>query len=140
MAQIGKEISVSTAARLARCSPDTVLRWIEEGAIAARRTSPRGWWKLDLYAFGHRVVHTFLHEAAMLVLHVLHVVSGWRRLLLRLLRAGGEDRSRVFGCLSSARASVFGARSEQEAKEALQNIVTGLQDIVTPTPKYRDRH
>jgi len=41
------EISVSTAARIAKCSPDTVLRWIEEGAIAARRISPRGWWKIE---------------------------------------------------------------------------------------------
>jgi len=48
MAQIGEEISVSTAARLARCSPDTVLRWIEEGAIDAWRVSRRGWWRIDL--------------------------------------------------------------------------------------------
>jgi excisionase family DNA binding protein len=41
------EISVSMAARIAGCSNDTVLRWIEEGAIEARRISPRGWWKLE---------------------------------------------------------------------------------------------
>lgn len=41
------EISVSTAARIAKCSPDTVLRWIEEGAIDARRISPRGWWRIE---------------------------------------------------------------------------------------------
>jgi excisionase family DNA binding protein len=41
------EISVNTAARIAKCSPDTVRRWIEEGAIAARRTSLRGWWKIN---------------------------------------------------------------------------------------------
>jgi excisionase family DNA binding protein len=42
-----REISVSTAAEIAGCSTDTVLRWIEEGAIAARRISPRGWWKVE---------------------------------------------------------------------------------------------
>ncbi len=41
------EISVSTAARLAKCSPDTVLRWIEEGAIEARQISKHGWWKIE---------------------------------------------------------------------------------------------
>jgi len=41
------EISVSTAARIAKCSPDTVMRWIEEGAIEAWRISPRGWWRID---------------------------------------------------------------------------------------------
>ncbi len=57
MAQIGEEISVSTAARLARCSPDTVLRWIEEGAIAARRTSPRGWWKIEAESLAAYLQH-----------------------------------------------------------------------------------
>lgn len=46
LASQAAEISVSTAARMAGCSPDTVLRWIEEGAIEARRISPRGWWKV----------------------------------------------------------------------------------------------
>ncbi len=41
------EISVSTAARIAKCSKDTVLRWIEEGAIEAWRISRRGWWRID---------------------------------------------------------------------------------------------
>jgi excisionase family DNA binding protein len=42
------EISVSVAARIAKCSRDTVLRWVEEGAVEARRTSlPRGWWKIE---------------------------------------------------------------------------------------------
>lgn len=41
------EISVKAAARIAGCSPDTVLRWIEEGVIAAWRVSPRGWWKIN---------------------------------------------------------------------------------------------
>jgi excisionase family DNA binding protein len=41
------EISVSTAARIAKCSPDTVLRWIEEGAVEAWRISRRGWWKIE---------------------------------------------------------------------------------------------
>jgi len=42
-----REISVSTAARIAKCSRDTVLRGIEEGAITARRIAPRGWWKVE---------------------------------------------------------------------------------------------
>jgi len=46
-ARIAEEISVSTVARIAECSPDTVLRWIEEGLVAARRTSPRGWWRIE---------------------------------------------------------------------------------------------
>ncbi len=40
-------VSVSVAARIAKCSPDTVLRWIEEGAIDAWRISRRGWWKVE---------------------------------------------------------------------------------------------
>ncbi len=40
-------ISVSAAARIAGCSPDTVLRWIEEGAVEAWRLPPRGWYKID---------------------------------------------------------------------------------------------
>jgi len=47
MVERGAEISVSTAARIALCSPDTVLRWIEEGAIDAWRTMPRGWWRIS---------------------------------------------------------------------------------------------
>jgi len=46
MTERGTEISVSTAARIAGCSADSVLRWIEDGAIEARRSSPRGWWKV----------------------------------------------------------------------------------------------
>jgi excisionase family DNA binding protein len=45
------EISVSAAARIAGCSPDTVLRWIEEGRFAARQFSPRGWWKIEKRSF-----------------------------------------------------------------------------------------
>jgi excisionase family DNA binding protein len=45
-------ISVTAAARLAGCSPDTVLRWIEEGAIEAWRSSPRGWWKIESRSLG----------------------------------------------------------------------------------------
>lgn len=45
-------ISVTAAARLAGCSPDTVLRWIEEGAIEAWRSSPRGWWKIGSRSLG----------------------------------------------------------------------------------------
>jgi excisionase family DNA binding protein len=40
-------MSVSAAARIAGCSQDTVLRWIEEGAIVAWRIPPRGWYKID---------------------------------------------------------------------------------------------
>jgi len=40
-------VSVSVAARIARCSPDTVTRLVEEGAIAAWRISRRGWWKIE---------------------------------------------------------------------------------------------
>jgi excisionase family DNA binding protein len=46
MTESSREISVTAAARIAGCSPDTVLRWIQEGAIEARRISPRGWWKV----------------------------------------------------------------------------------------------
>jgi len=46
------EISVSTAARIAKCSPDTVTRWIEEGAIEAWRISKRGWWRIDRASLG----------------------------------------------------------------------------------------
>ncbi len=41
------EISVSAAARMAKCSPDTVMHWIEEGAIEAWKTSPAGWWRIQ---------------------------------------------------------------------------------------------
>jgi excisionase family DNA binding protein len=48
MTEPSAEISVSTAARIAKCSRATVLRWIEEGAIEARRISmPRGWWMIE---------------------------------------------------------------------------------------------
>jgi excisionase family DNA binding protein len=40
-------VSVSVAARIAKCSPDTVLRWIEEGAITAGRITPGGWYRVD---------------------------------------------------------------------------------------------
>lgn len=40
-------MSAHAAARLAGCSPDTVLRWIEEGAVKAWRVSPRGWFRID---------------------------------------------------------------------------------------------
>jgi excisionase family DNA binding protein len=39
-------LSVNAAARIAGCSPDTVLRWIEEGAVEAWRHPPRGWYKV----------------------------------------------------------------------------------------------
>jgi excisionase family DNA binding protein len=51
MAECLTEISVSAAARLAGCSPDTVLRWIEEGRFAAWQFSPRGWWKIKKESF-----------------------------------------------------------------------------------------
>jgi hypothetical protein len=42
------DISVSAAARIAGCSGDTILRWIEEREkIEARRDAPRGWYKID---------------------------------------------------------------------------------------------
>jgi excisionase family DNA binding protein len=46
MTERGMEISVGTAARIAGCSRDTVLRLIEERAIEARRATPLGWWKV----------------------------------------------------------------------------------------------
>lgn len=42
-----KRINVSTAARIAKCSPDTMLRCIEEGAVEAQRIPPRGWWRIN---------------------------------------------------------------------------------------------
>jgi excisionase family DNA binding protein len=47
MADSATEVSVNTAARLAKCSPDTILRWIEEGRFEAWRTLPRGWWRVN---------------------------------------------------------------------------------------------
>src|SRR5216683_4644068 len=44
---MSKTISTSRAARIAGCSQDTVLRWIEEGAIEAHRSSPRGWHMIE---------------------------------------------------------------------------------------------
>ena len=41
------EISVSTAARIARTSHDTILRLIQDGSIEARRVRKRSWWKVD---------------------------------------------------------------------------------------------
>jgi hypothetical protein len=45
---------------------------------------------LELDAFGDGVVHTFLHEAAVIMVHVGHVVSGHGR-LLSLLRGASSD-------------------------------------------------
>ncbi len=40
-------ISVTVAARIARCSHDTLVRLIEEGVIEAWRFPPRGWYKIN---------------------------------------------------------------------------------------------
>ena len=49
MTSHGKSDAISTneAARLAGCSPDTMLRWLEEGRVESWRVLPRGWWRID---------------------------------------------------------------------------------------------
>jgi excisionase family DNA binding protein len=49
--QTGVEITTGTAARIARCSCDTIVRWIEEGRFAARQFGPYGWWRIDKQSF-----------------------------------------------------------------------------------------
>jgi len=49
---------VGAAARIAGCSPDTVLRWIEEGAILAWRVSPHGWFKVDGSSLARYLIQT----------------------------------------------------------------------------------
>jgi excisionase family DNA binding protein len=51
MTERGAEISTGTAARLARCSRDTIVRWIEEGRFLARQFRPYDWWKIDRESF-----------------------------------------------------------------------------------------
>jgi predicted site-specific integrase-resolvase len=46
MTDSATEISLSEAAQIAGRSPDTVMHWIEEGAIEAWQTSPHGWWRV----------------------------------------------------------------------------------------------
>lgn len=45
-AATGSDVSVSVAAQMIGCSPDTVLRLIEEGAFEAWRLSARGWFRI----------------------------------------------------------------------------------------------
>ena len=45
---VASELSVTTASQIAGCSADTVMHWIEEGAIEAWQTSsPHGWWRIE---------------------------------------------------------------------------------------------
>ncbi len=53
-----KEIGVSAAARIIGCSPDSVLRLIEEGAVEAWRISPRGWYRVNASSLARYVNRT----------------------------------------------------------------------------------
>jgi excisionase family DNA binding protein len=42
-----RELTTGTVARMLRVSADTVLRFIEQGDLVARKVGPRGWYRIE---------------------------------------------------------------------------------------------